>query len=114
MSIYIRLVFRFKGDFVEAVIKKMYGVQNSHVLYSWKILSGLRYQDDYGYGKNYNYSYNVDPALLYIDSTPVPKPVSNLRVEPAPPAQPRANLNLMALCPPGARTDMEGGCVFLN
>ena len=26
VSIYIRLVFRFKGDFVEAVIKKLYGV----------------------------------------------------------------------------------------
>ena len=96
----------------------MYGVQNSHVLYSWKILSGLRYKDDYGYGKNYNYSYNVDPALLYIDSVPVAKPATNLRVEPVPQPQPqpqpRANLNLMTLCPPGARTDMEGGCVFLN
>ena len=77
MNIYAKLIYRFRGIYVEAVVKYTYGVENSHVLYSWKVVSGLKHKEDYGYGVRYVYSYNVPKKLLYQDQPPataVPAP----------------------------------------
>ena len=75
--IFLRLIYKVKGLFVEAVIKKVYGVAQSEVLYSWKIINGLSDKKEFGYGVEYNYSYNVDKALLYRQTSPK----VNLQVE---------------------------------
>lgn len=105
VAIYIRVVYKFKGLVIEAVVKKVYGVRSSHVLQSWKIINGLKDKKDYGYGSDYKYSYNVPKELLYQDSEPT-------MPEAAPMPVPR--YVKARRCPLGSRKSFFGsGCIIL-
>lgn len=48
----MRFVYKFKDLWIEAAVKKTYGVKGSHILQSWKIVNGLSGKKDFGYGGN--------------------------------------------------------------
>lgn len=111
VSIFIRFVYKFKGLWIEAVVKKVYGVKASHVLHSWKIVNGLKEKKEFGYGTIYDYSYNVPKNLLYREAPmTVPKPVPvAVAVAPAPP-----KVKKMTGCPEGTRKEyFTGSCVVV-
>jgi hypothetical protein len=108
VSIFLRLVYQYKGIFIEVVIKKIYGVENSYVLYEWKVINGLKGGAvDFGYGLDYSYADRVLPLDSQAASTP------NLTSEPA--ASPAAAPTVAARpCPPGSRREyFTSNCVVV-
>lgn len=73
VNIFIRIVYQVKGVWIEVVIKKVYGVKNSNILYSWNIISGLKEKKDYGHG-SVNMSMSA-PAVPQAETKEVAEPV---------------------------------------
>ena len=88
-------------------MKKTYGIRGSHVLQSWKIVNGLKEKKDFGYGAEYNYSYNVPKSLLYKDHADAPEAAVVV-------PNPKVHKKVSVGCPPGSRQSLFGhGCVVI-
>lgn len=112
VNLFTRLVYQFGDRFAEATVGQTYGVDSSHVLYSWSFLSALRLKADYGYGHDYSFFYNLDKSYFYKDQTPA-KP--NLSVHISAPAQeaPKEAPSSHA-CPPFTRREaFTGQCIVV-
>ncbi len=111
VNLYSRLVYQTGGKFVEAVVGQTYGVDNSHVLYSWKFLSVLRQRPEYGYGKTYDFSYHIDQKYLYNYKT---LPQLSLTKEVAAPPVAPVNDEKPTDCPPFTRKEIfTGQCIVV-
>jgi hypothetical protein len=80
VNIFVRIVYNFGGPFVQSVVQVAYGVDNSHVLNEWVEINGLRVLTDYGYGKIYDYSYDIDVTTFY-QTTPAKTETVTVTVE---------------------------------
>lgn len=68
VNIFVRNIYNFGGLFVQSVVQVAYGVESSEVLHEWTEIKGLKFLEDYGYGKFYNYSYDLDESKFYQSS----------------------------------------------
>lgn len=106
---FTRLVYQFGNRFAEAVVGQTFGVDGSHVLYSWRFLSAIRTRPDYGYGKDYSFFYNKDRSYFYDHPVSVPRP--NLTVQPATASR---EVHMHDSCPPFTRREIfTGQCLVV-
>lgn len=66
----MRIVYRFAERLVQSVVQVTYGVDNSHVLNEWIEIDAVQLLDDYGYGRVYDYTYDIDISKFYQTSMP--------------------------------------------
>jgi hypothetical protein len=70
VNIYVRIVYRFAERLVQSVVQVTYGVDNSHILNEWVEIDAVQLLDDYGYGRVYDYTYDIDVSKFYQTSVP--------------------------------------------
>jgi hypothetical protein len=111
VNLYTRLVYQLGDKFAEATVGQTYGVDNSHILYSWSFLSALRVKSDYGYGKDYSFFYNLDKSYFYRDQS---APKANLSVQPETPKDSDKPATSRKSCPPFTRREVfTGQCIVV-
>ena len=79
-----------------------YGVDNSHILNEWVEIDAVQLLDDYGYGRVYDYTYDIDMSKFYQISVPAKAVALNKSVEVSDSAECGAGMrrNIFNYCEP--------------
>ncbi len=97
VTIYLRIIYKFKNLYIETITQRTYGVKGNHVLHSWRVVDSLAVLEDYGYGGRY------PPVVVVRPESPK---ATRVVVREEPKVAPRRVVVKQKGCPNGYRHEM--------